>query len=406
MTAAHSKPLLDPQPVATGATGSAPALSITVLIDALGWKYIEGRPFLNDWLPYRTPLRTVLGFSSGAIPTILTGEYPSRTGHWNLFYHDPTNSPFRWLRYFQSLPDRMLDNRVSRKLLQLLGKHFLGLGPLFSCAVSPKLLPHFNWVERRNIYAQEGITGAPSIFDQLTARGIPHRVYTYHDGDDPQILRQATRDVSNRAATFFFVYLSGIDEFLHLHCKEPQATVEHLNWYAHELHKLFALAHNLDPNVALTVISDHGMTPVEHTYDILSQVESLKLDVPKDYLAVYDSTMARFWFFNQRAHSAVHGLLQKIPCGRVLSDDELRRFGVFFEDRRFGESIFLLEPGWLFSRSNFNGTGWFPEGMHGYHPEDDRYSDAIFLSNRPPGFQIRTIKDVYACISQTAFASA
>ncbi|MGB9513813.1 MAG: hypothetical protein WBU20_19170, partial [Candidatus Acidiferrum sp.] len=229
MTAALSKPLLDPQRAASPSAGSTPALSITVLIDALGWKYIEGRPFLNDWLPYRTPLRTVLGFSSGAIPTILTGEFPSQTGHWNLFYYDPSNSPFRWLRHFQFLPDRLLDNRVSRKLLQQLGRHFLGLGPLFSCAVSPKLLAHFNWVERRNIYAQQGITGAPSIFDQLAARGIPHCVYTYHRGDDAQLLRQAAQDVSSQAATFFFVYLSGMDEFLHLHCKESQSTEERVN---------------------------------------------------------------------------------------------------------------------------------------------------------------------------------
>jgi hypothetical protein len=406
MTAALSKPLLNLQLAASPAAAPLPALSIIVLIDALGWKYIENRPFLNDWLPYRTPLRTVLGFSSGAIPTILTGECPSRTGHWNLFYYDPLNSPFRWLRHFQFLPERVLDNRVSRKVFQLLGRHFLGLGPLFSCAVSPKLLPHFNWVERRNIYAQQGIAGAPSIFDQLVVRGVPYRAYTYHLGDDAQLLRQATEDLSSRAASFFFVYLSGMDEFLHLHCKNSQSIDDRVRWYARELQNLFTLARKIDPNVALSVTSDHGMTPVEHTYDILPQMQSLNLNMPRDYLAVYDSTMARFWFFNEDARSLIYQLLLRIPCGRVLSDDELRRFGVFFEDRRFGETIFLLNPRWLFSRSDFNGTGWFPEGMHGYHPDHDRYSDAIFLSNRPPGFQMHTIKDAYACISKTILPSA
>src|SRR5690348_3116726 len=84
-----------------------------VLIDALGWHYIEHQSFLSDILPFRKPLQTVLGFSSGAIPTILTGESPNRTGHWNLFYYDPEGSPYRWLKHFGFLPDSILNHRVT-----------------------------------------------------------------------------------------------------------------------------------------------------------------------------------------------------------------------------------------------------------------------------------------------------
>lgn len=404
MTATACDPSLKPGLPPVARPGGASTIALFVLIDALGWKYLEGRDFLNDWLPYRTPLRTVLGFSSGAIPTILTGEHPSRTGHWNLFYYDPENSPFQWMRYFRFLPDRILDSRVSRKLVQEVGKRLLGLGPLFDCAVSPRLLPWFNWVERRNIYDERGIVGAPSIFDRLAERGIPYRVYTYRHGSDAEILRQAEQNLSSTAAAFYFVYLSEIDGFLHLHCKKPKFIDERIGWYENQLRKLFTLAQNLDCNATLTVLSDHGMTPVENQYDILADMESLPLKMPDDYLAVYDSTMARFWFFNEFSRTAVHGVLQRVPCGHVLSEDELARLGAWFDDRRFGETIFLLDPGWLFAQSDFNGRGWFPTGMHGYHPEHDRYSDAIFLSNRQPGFPMRTIKDVYACMSQAMAA--
>src|SRR5208282_6644034 len=155
-------------------------LHVFVLIDALGWEIIKDRPFLNDELPFRRPLETVLGYSSGAIPTILTGLPPAQNGHWNLFYYDPQGSPFRWLRHLNFLPNRMLDNRLTRKLLKELGRRMLGLGPLFECCVAPRLLPMFNWVERKNIYAQGGISGANSIFDQLAEKGTSYRVYTYH----------------------------------------------------------------------------------------------------------------------------------------------------------------------------------------------------------------------------------
>jgi predicted AlkP superfamily pyrophosphatase or phosphodiesterase len=164
---------------------------------------------------------------------------------------------------------------------------------------------------------------------------------------------------------------------------------------------LFDSAREIDPDVSLMITSDHGMTPVREHYDLIKQVESLGFSMPKDYLAVYDSTMGRFWFFCERARQDFSALLNTLPCGRVLSDDELRQLGIFFPDRRYGEMIFLLHPGWLISTSDFAIRGWTPAGMHGYHP-DDPYSDAVFLSNRTPPFEVQTIADVYWCMRQTA----
>jgi hypothetical protein len=144
----------------------------------------------------------------------------------------------------------------------------------------------------------------------------------------------------------------------------------------------------------MTIFSDHGMTPVSHHFDLVKEVQSLGLKMPQDYLAVYDSTMGRFWFFSDRAREQVVGLFKNLSCGRILSDTELQQMGIFFPDRRYGEVIFLLEPGWLMTHSHFNGQGWRPKGMHGYDPVDS-YSDAIFLSSRKPATAMRTIADVY-----------
>ena len=89
--------------------------------------------------------------------------------------------------------------------------------------------------------------------------------------------------------------------------------------------------------------------------------------------------------------------MQSLSCGSVLSRQELDKFGLHFPDDRYGELIFLLHPGWMVAESDFNGKGWFPEGMHGYHP-DDSYSDAIFLSSEKPSQPMRTIADVYYSI--------
>jgi len=376
-------------------------LSVFVLIDALGWKYLEGREFLSDILPYRRPLRTVLGFSSAAIPSILTGVVPAQHGHWNLFYYDPQGSPFKWLRYFRFLPEPILDSRVSRKLVKEMGRRVLGLGPLFECCVSPRLMPYFNWVEKRNIYDRGGITGAPSIFDQLSERKIPHRIYTYHHAKDAEILTQAERDVRAGNVPFLFLYLSEMDMFLHMNCNEPERIQERLRWYEQGLRKVFQAAREMDPNATLAITSDHGMTPVCQQYDLVQDIVSLKLRMPEDYLVVYDSTMARFWFFNDEARRKIVQALRGLPCGHILSEQELREWGVLFEDQRYGEIIYLLHSGWLISHSDFNGPGWKPAGMHGYDP-GDAYSDAIFLSSQRPRFEVQFVQDVYRCMWEAA----
>lgn len=377
-------------------------LKIVVLIDALGWSVIEHREFLSDLLPYRTALRTVLGFSSGAIPTMLTGALPARNGHWNLFYYDPQGSPFRFLRYFRAVPKSVLDTRVSRKLLKEAGRHLLGLGPLFECCVKPSILHLFNWVEKKNIYSQGGISGVPSIFDELASTGIPHRAYSYNDCSDEEIIRRASQDILSGQIRFLFLYLSEMDMFLHTHCRDGEQIDRRLKWYAERLRTLFELALRESPDTNIVICSDHGMTPVRKHYDLMREVEALDLRMPFDYVAVYDSTMARFWFFSETARREITSVLAQSTHGRILSEEELERLGVWFPDGRFGHVIFLLDPGYLLARSDFNGAQWMPAGMHGYHP-DDPHSDAIFLSNREPARTPRTIADVYALMHEAVF---
>ena len=382
-------------------SGRPPArrLSVFVLIDALGWKFLDGKEFLSDLLPYRRPLRTVLGFSSGAIPAMLTGLSPAENGHWNLFYYDPQGSPFRWLRRFHFLPDGLMDHRVTRKLLKEMGRHLLGMGRTFDCCVSPRLLPWFNFIERRNIYGPKGIAGGKSIFDQLGQCGLPHRVYSYHDWKDEEIFELALHDIQKSEACFFFVYLCEMDMLLHEQLSNPGRLEKTLDRYARQLRRLFEAARAIDSSATLTITSDHGMTPVRGHYDLVKDVEGLPFKMPEDYLAVYDSTMARFWFFSETARRAVIGLLTTLPCGRILTDDELRQLGIFFADRRYGEIIFLLHPGLMLMHSDFHGRNWMPVGMHGYHP-DDPYSDAVFLSSHEPPVPVSSITDVYACMQE------
>jgi hypothetical protein len=375
-------------------------VQIVVLVDGLGWWYADRFDFLADLLPYRAPLKTVLGYSSGAIPSILTGRPPAEHGHWNLFYYDPEGSPFRWLTPFRVFPDALLDNRVTRKILKETGRRLLGLGTLFDCCMSPRHLPWFNWVEKRNIYEEGGIVGAPSIFARLRAEGVPYRVYTYHRLTDAEILRQARVDVEAGAARFYFLYLSQIDAFLHQHCEDQDLIGHRLRVYGDGLRQVVAAARRRDPHAGLTLTSDHGMTPVRRMHDLAADLAPLSLRLGRDYLAVYDSTMARFWLNSDRALARIPDRLAELRCGRLLDGAELKALGLDFPDRRYGDLVFLMHSGSLIGNSGFNNDRWRPTGMHGYHP-DDPTSDAVLLTSEPPASPVRTIMDTYAVMLRT-----
>jgi Type I phosphodiesterase / nucleotide pyrophosphatase len=376
-------------------------ISLCVLIDALGWKILEDQRFVDDVLVFRQPLKTVLGFSSGAIPSLLTGESPNKHGHWNLFYYDPANSPFAWMRWLRNFPDKLANHRVSQKLIKEAGRHFYHMGPQFECYVKPTLMPFFNWVERRCIYEPGGISGAPSIFDRLVDSAIPYRVYSYHHWSDKEILELAQHDLEHTDTEFFFVYLCELDAELHAFWAHPERLRSMLAEYEKNLRRLCETALRLDPNASIAVFSDHGMAPVTNRYDLMKAVDALGWKMPDDYLVVYDSTMARFWFFNEAARVSINSCLNSQRCGRILRDRELQELGVYFPDQRYGETIFLLNSGCMFFRSDFHSGNWLPTGMHGYHP-DDPYSDAVFLSNRPPASPLKTIRDIYDYMERAA----
>jgi hypothetical protein len=366
------------------------ATGIFILIDALGWSYLKDSSFLADLLPYRTSVQTILGFSSGAIPVLLSGRPPKDSGHWNLFYYDPKHSPFRWIRWVSFLPKSLLNNRIVRRgvreVTHLLNK-FGGYFQIYGVPV--ELLPYFDICEKKDIYRPGGLPG--SLFDRLEQSKTRYRTYSYHEFSDRQIFDEAARDLKAQKFDFYFLYLAEFDAFLHDRCKFEGEVQEKIRQYDKWIRELYAQASATNGPIDLFVFSDHGMTPKRGGYDLLAEIRPLGLKMPSDY-------MARFWFFNERARGRILGKLAGLDCGRVLTAEEIKKFGLDFSDNRFGDSIFLMNPGTLIEPSFMGTLG--PEGMHGFDPERDPHSSAVFLTNRAPERPVRTLTDVNAIMQR------
>ena len=147
-----------------------------------------------------------------------------------------------------------------------------------------------------------------------------------------------------------------------------------------QIKTLFEAAAGNYGDFTFSIMSDHGMTALAGISDLKKQVEALGFKFGKDYAAVYDSTMARMWFFNDQARVQICKLLSESKDGHILNHEEKIKYGINFQDDMYGQMIFLLNPGWQLEPCDM-GLKALP-GMHGFAPED-KDSFASFISSAP-----------------------
>ncbi len=364
-------------------------------IDALGWQIAENYGFLRDRLPYRQPVAMQFGYSSSAVPTILTGRAPVEHGHLSPFYYDPEHSPFKMFRYVRvgMRPDSIWNRGRVRSLIGRMLKRWYGYSGYFQIYSIPFThLPYLNYAEKEDIFAPDGLAPVRNIHDVLLDSGLPFHISDWRCSETVNIgrARQAVKD----GKKFIFLYTAGMDALLHERVSDSAAIRGKLDFYAAAAESLAAAARENGRELHLTVISDHGMTPLTGTVDIISRIEALGLEFGTDYVGCYDSTMARFWFLRDGARGKILPALEDCP-GHWISAEEEKRYGIDFPDHKCGDAIFLLEPGIQICPSDMGARPM--AGMHGYIPEDSN-STAALLSNVPlePDTAVGHVSDYFA----------
>lgn len=370
------------------------SVAIFVLIDGLGYEYVRERGFLPHLFGEPSPCRTVLGYSSAAIPCILSGKSPAETEHWSLFYYDPAGSIFRWTNWFRNLPiDRVpkLRGWFYRYLVHETRRRcsYTGYFNVYSIPLRYRSL--FSYNERKDMF-REGLNRGTTFFDILGLKQVPYFLATYPDPDEVSIARACER-LQNGEEQIYFLYLSEMDAFLHNSCQDRAAVDRRIHWYEQQVLALYETAKRHFGDVALTVFSDHGMTPTTQSVGLMAEIARLPLRIPQDYVPFYDSTMARFWFFTSRGRDGIIRYLRGLKVGQILTDAELCNQGTYFPDHRFGQTIFLMDPGYVIQPSFMGGGPVAPAGMHGFTPAD-KWSDAVFLSNAEVGVTPSTILEI------------
>ncbi len=376
-----------------------PVIPLFVFIDACGWEILNGSTFGSTWAPHRKSLESVFGYSSACVPSILSGRWPVQHRNWSYFVYDPKNSPFKWLRPLRWLPSALTSRRRFRRLLSRAVKSRMKFKGYFDLYNIPfEHISLFDFTEKRSPLRPLGMNRGPNIVDFLQENDIAHHV------SDPALretenLEHLIAELKDGSIDFAFVYLPELDGLLHRVGNQSPEVPLKLEAYDLWIQRVLETAREHYEEVRLYVFSDHGMANCETHLNLMDEIESLPLRMGKDYAAVYDSTMARFWFFTPEAARLISERLEAVPQGRILSDDELEQMHCLFPDRYFGELIFLVHEGVLIVPSHM---GQRPiRAMHGYHPHD-KHSYAALLSNMPIPNSIQAIPDIFQLMTRDA----
>ena len=384
------------------ASGKKKVLPLFIMIDAAGWEILRDRPFLGAVAPHRRRLETVFGYSSACVPSIVSGRWPDEHRHWCYFINDPEASPFRGLSWLRWLPAAVTGRRFVRRMLTKVVKRHLGFQGYFDLYNVPfNHIHRFDFTEKTSPLVAGGMNSGENIFDQLERASVPYFV------NDPTRPEDESRDallarIAKRDLDFAFVYWAGLDGLLHSVGNQSPLIGEKLAVYEKWITQVVSKARDHYDEVQLFVFSDHGMANCDELLDIQAVLAKTPLKFGRDYTAVFDSTMARFWFHTSEARATVERALADVKQGRIMREDELSRLRTP-TDGTWGELMFLVREGVLICPSHM---GERPiRAMHGYHP-DDPQSAATLLTNVPAvSAEIKAIPHIHRLMHEHAMSA-
>jgi predicted AlkP superfamily pyrophosphatase or phosphodiesterase len=261
----------------------------------------------------------------------------------------------------------------------------------------------FGYAERRDLYQPGGINGGQAtIIDAWRKAGLRFSLSDWRKSEEENLARLKA-DIQQGDISAAYLYLAAMDATLHNKGTKSPELSEKIAWYETHLRTVMNKAREHYGDVSMTIFSDHGMTDITAVSDLMPRIEALGLNFGSQYAAVYDSTMARFWFMQPEARSKVVDVLEREPNGRIVTDSELKAFGCFFPDRKYGDLFFLMDPGVVICPSFMGETRL--AGMHGFDPSHED-SAAIFASTNTPAVMPLRLDDLYRVMYEATIPGA
>ena len=248
--------------------------------------------------------------------------------------------------------------------------------------------------EKTDLFVRGGLAPVKNLADVWAEQGLKYHISNWRlpEAENFKIAADLFR---KGAVDRAFVYSAAFDALQHDNVERDEVLRPKVEKYADTIRALRAALVEGGRPFELTVFSDHGMTPLRGTVDAPAALAKTGLVWGEDYASAIDSTMARFWWLKPEAEAKVREVFAGFP-GHWLDEAEMRYHGVFREDRKFGDAIFLADAGVQFCPSDM---GVKPlNGMHGFDPAD-KDSCAAWLSTVPVPESVTRVCDYFSAMT-------
>ncbi len=361
---------------------------VCVLVDAFRHDYLDaGRtPVLSSIAADGTaiPLHPILGYSDSIRATIFTGTYPDESGYWMEYCYRPDASPFKRAAQFAAI-DRFPSDLAQRVFKFALSKAVMprvarsrGYESLHLRHFPFRAMPFLDYTLHEPMMAPRAL-GVPTIFDLLSEAGMKWSYISSASMRRKELLSAVDNIAPD--TDLVFVYLHQVDMASHLWGIESprfwKAVQKTDSLTGEVLHHAGARIgeHNT------LIFSDHGMSQIHRWIGIPELLRHP--DFGTRFCCALDATMVRLWYFDddETLRAELRDLVAGRFPGRFLGEQDLIDLHVHFSDRRYGDEMYLIEPGTVV-HPNFH-SYLRPKAMHAYHPDEPEQQGILIASAGP-----------------------
>lgn len=363
---------------------------LVAFVDALGPRQVrELAPPGLTTLPHQRALAGYLGYSSGALASILTGSAPNVHGRMCLFSSHGGRGSLAPLRWLGLLPRILHERSALRRRVAKIFALASGLDGYFALHRVPP--DAFRWLEveeRADLFTTDRVGQATTFLSRARSAGV--EVFA-----SPWQLEEESRwhhtfeSIRRKPAELTFVYASALDGALHHGGNESALARSALRTISDRIERAHELLARGDAKVTTLVVGDHGMADVEHVVDprsIVARLAGLRVFV--------DSTLLRLWGSSGAIAEARRVLQGALPQLTFLDREALERERLPVAGSPYGDAIGVLPEGQLFSPSFVGGR---VRGMHGYHPSGSS-AEAALLADFAIPTEVQSISDVASLV--------
>jgi hypothetical protein len=347
---------------------------LVLYLDAFRPDYLAHTRFLKHLAVSGAHGRLVEPFGFSALAAYFGGLSPGDVGYSHLYWYDPGNSPFSVAKYLpKSGGGAHVDAFLRAELNRHSGARLSDYAATYANAASIPLeyVHYFDVPETRAPF--DPAVGFDSIFAMMDRKGMPWYGMFWPltnrlpERTDEKILGAAIADLKQEHR-FALVHLSALDTIGHEYGPSSSEIVAAVQKIDRQAEAMVSHCRLLYDQVDIVIFGDHGMVDVVNTFDLGREIGKHGLQYGNDYVAFYDSSMARFWCSNRAVEKKLANVLQGMEGGRLLTDEDKVAWNIATCDPRNGQFYFLCHPGTVIFPNFFQSEGAMVKGMHGYAP--------------------------------------